>query len=97
MSALPLFPVPPYTDHPPIPSFLLRRGVPPGIITPINEVTGELATSTPAEARQSDSVRGMGSTDSQEIQGQSSIQLLGDLHEDQGAHLLHMCGGVEAA
>jgi hypothetical protein len=50
--------------------------------------TAEFGTSFLTEASQQDLVRGMVSIGRQQILGQSSIQLLGDLHAD---HLLHMC------
>lgn len=58
---------------------------------PPQSVTAGLGTSSLTEARQDGPVRKTGSIGRQHIQGQPLFQLLGDRHEDQGAHLLHMC------
>jgi hypothetical protein len=44
--------------------------------------------SSPMEARESSPGRGRGSTDRQQIQRQSLLQLLRDLYEDHAVHLL---------
>jgi hypothetical protein len=54
-------------------------------------VTAGLDTSSPTKARQGSPVKGGGSTGRQQSQGQPLFQLLGELHEDKAAHLLHMC------
>jgi hypothetical protein len=56
-----------------------------------HQVTTELDTSFPTEARQGSPVRGTESIGRQ--QGQPQFQLLGDLYEDQAAYLLYMGGG----
>lgn len=48
-----------------------------------------MPASSPTEARQCGSVRGMESIYRQHIQGQLTLQLLKLLHEDQA---VHMCG-----
>ena len=45
------------------------------------------------EIRPGNPVRRTGSTDKQNIRGQSLLQLLGETCEDQAAHLLHVCRG----
>jgi hypothetical protein len=69
-----------------------RRGNPSWLQTHLApQVTARLGTASPTEARQDSPVRGTGSTDRQQSQGKLLLQLLGDLHEDQAAQLLHMC------
>lgn len=51
------------------------------------------ALGSPTEAQPSSPVKGRGSIDRQQIQRHLLLQLLGDPHEHQGAHLLQMCRG----
>jgi hypothetical protein len=55
-----------------------------------HQVTAGLGAFSPAEASQSSSARGMESRGRKQIQGQPPHQLLGDPHEDQATHLLHV-------
>ena len=61
------------------------------------QVTAGLGTSSPTEARQGHPVRETGSRGRQQSQGKPLLQLLGDLHEDQAAYLLHMCKGPRSS
>jgi hypothetical protein len=64
---------------------------------PVYQLTVELHTSSRAEARHGSSVKGMGCMGRQQIRAQPPLQLLGDPHEDQDAHLLHICGGPRSS
>jgi hypothetical protein len=55
-----------------------------------NQVTEKLGTYSPTEDRQGSPVRGMGLEGRQQIQEKSPLQLLGDWHEHQTAHMLHL-------
>lgn len=81
-------PAPLQTDPLPFPSWSsLRRGSPSGS-PPLQVITG-LGKFSHTEARQSGPAREMGSTSRPQIQGQPLLHLLGGLHEDQFALLLH--------
>jgi hypothetical protein len=58
---------------------------------PARQATATLGTSSPTEARQGSPVRGTGSTGRQQS-GIAPAPVVGDLHECQAAHLLHICG-----
>lgn len=70
-------------------------GLPGYQSTQAPEVTVALGLSSPTEARHCGPFRGMGSTGRQQSQGKSPPQFLVDLREDQTAHLLYMCRGME--
>ena len=53
--------------------------------------------SSPIKARQGIPLRRIGSIGRQQIERQPPLQLLWDPHEEQHAHLLHMCGGLGQA
>ena len=68
-----------------------RRGAPPGYHPALGHlVPAGLGTSSPTEAQPGSPGRGRGSNGRQQSQRQPLLQLLGDPHEDQAAHLLHM-------
>jgi hypothetical protein len=57
-----------------------------------HQITAGLSMSpTPTEFRQGSPVKGRGATGWHQIQGQHPLRLLRNTHEDQAAHLLHMC------
>ena len=56
-------------------------------------VPGRLSISFPTETQPDSPIRGKGSKYRQQSQRQTLFQMLGDLHEDQAAHLLQMCRG----
>ena len=73
---------------------LLREGRQP---TLAYQVLSGLNASSLSEARKSSLARGMRSKGSQWSQRQPPLQLLGDPHEDQAAHLLQMCRGPRSS
>jgi hypothetical protein len=86
----PPYPLPYFSPSP------LRGWRPPPRVSHTHPDTSSpsgLGASSPTEASQASTVRGTGSTDRQQIQGQPWIKLLGGLHENQAAHLLYMWGG----
>lgn len=56
-----------------------------------HQVITRLDISSPTEGRQGIPFRGTRFTGRYQSQVQPSLQLLGDLHEDQAAYLLHIC------
>jgi hypothetical protein len=77
----------------PSPPFLLREveashSYPP---TLAYQVAVGLDTSSPIEARQNSPVRGKGPKGRQQSQRYPLLLLLGNRHEKQAAHILHMC------
>jgi hypothetical protein len=75
--------------HSPSPHSPLSPGYCPNLT---HQVTEKLGAFSPTEASKAASpVRGMRSIGKQQILEQPLLQLLGDLHEDQAAHLLHKC------
>jgi hypothetical protein len=66
---------------------------PPGFQTPPfpHQVPAGLGASFTTEARHNSPVRRLESIGRQQIQGQPLLQLLGDLHEEHAAPLLHVC------
>ena len=59
-----------------------------------DHITADLGTSSPNEFRQGSPVKGAGFTSKQQSHEQSQLLLLGNLHEDKAAYLLHMCSGL---
>jgi hypothetical protein len=80
-------------------SFISEKGEAPHEYQHIlaNQVTSGVSIFSPTEARQSNPFRETGSTGRQQSQGQTLLQLLEDLCEDQTAHLQHVCGGLGPA
>ena len=60
-------------------------------------VTEGVGSSSLTEAKQGIQVRAPESTGRQQIQGHPLLQFLRDQHEDQAAHLLHMCKGPRSS
>ena len=60
-----------------------------------HQISSGLSSSSPNESRQGSPARGKGPNGRQESlsQRQPLLQLLGDPHEDQATHLLHICRG----
>jgi hypothetical protein len=86
----------PYEESPSLisPPLPLWKGKLPWVPSYLrHQVPAGLVTSSHTDARQGGSFKGTGSIGRQQIQEQPSLQLLGDLHEDQAAHLLQMCIG----
>lgn len=63
------------------------------ISPPCHQVAVGLGTSSPIQATQGSPVRGKTFKGRQESQRQPLFQWLGDWHEDQGSHLLHISRG----
>lgn len=62
-----------------------------------HQITAELGTSPPTEDKQCGPVIKTGSTGRQQILRNPQFQLLRDRHEDQTAHLLHICRGSKSS
>ena len=58
-----------------------------------HQFEAELSSSSPTEAQPGSLTRGRGSNGRAQSQRWPPFQLLGEPHEDQGAHLLQMCRG----
>lgn len=84
----------PYSDPPPATSLSPLRTLRalPRKQSNLAQVTAGLGTSSPIEARQNSPLRGTGSTHWEQSEGKPSLQVLGNPHEDQAVHLVHMCG-----
>lgn len=97
----PSLPSYPAHSHTPLPPSSLRRGTHPCIHqtheylpTLTHQVIAILGTSSPTEGAQGKALRRTGSTGRQQNQGQTLLQLLRDLYEDQAAFLPYMCRGA---